>query len=241
MTAKKQMTWEKAVLKVLGDANEALHYQEIYRKIADGKMVQTRGQTPANTVAKTCSDLVTKNQARRPERGMYRINLYGAEATQEEKRGAAEDAKQAEKYPSRSYGLLWNRDRVKWLSYRQQKRTWNRSLRGKEHKDGEPIDVSEQPGIYLLHQHGRVMYVGQAEKLYERLSEHTSDHTSDRWNEFSWFGMGEVGKTNDSDDPTSDVSAKMAIDLMEAVLIEAIMPPLNKNRGNNLGTKYMQY
>lgn len=41
----------------------------------------------------------------------------------------------------------------------------------------------------------------------------------------------------------SDVLSErnLIIDLLEAVLIEVILPPLNKQAGNNLGIKYRQY
>ena len=238
------MTWEKAVLKVLRDANEALHYQEIYRRIANEKLVKTRGKTPAKTVWSTCTKLVTKSQARRVEQGIYRINQDGAEATQEEKQGASEDAQQAEKFPSRSYGLLWSRDKVNWEGGRKQNKRWNQGLLGQENEGDKPKDFSGEPGIYLLHQHGQVMYVGQTkEELYSRLSDHTKDILSDRWDEFSFFSLGEVGQINHSDQPMSDTSVqkKVIVDLLEAVLIEVILPPLNRKSGNNLGTKYRQY
>ena len=236
--------WEEAVLMVLTDENKDLHYKEIYRTIANKKIRGIGGKTPETTVAKICSNLVKSNQARRVKRGVYRINQDGAESSQQEIDAASEDveqAEQAEKYPSRSYGLLWRRNAVRWISYRGQNRDWNHGLRGQEHKNGEPRDFSEHSGIYILYHHGRVVYVGQAKELYARLSEHTSDRTSDRWETFSWFGLGEVGTANQSDEPMSDLSAKTTIDLLEAVLIEAILPPLNNKRGNNLGTQYMQY
>lgn len=240
------MKWEEAVLKVLMEANEALHYQEIYRRIANEKLVKTRGKTPARTVWSTCTSLVNKSQARRVDRGVYRINQDGVETTQEEKQGASEDAQQAEKYPSRSYGLLWSRDKVNWKGGRKQKRKWNEGLLGQESEGDKPKDFSGELGIYLLHQRGRVMYVGQtSEELYSRLYDHTKaiDRLNDRWDEFSWFSLGEVGKTDQSDQSMSDTSSeqKVIIDLLEAVLIEVILPPLNRKAGNNLGTKYRQY
>ena len=243
MTEEKQMTWEKAVLKVLRDANEALHPQQIYRKIADEKMVKTRAKNPSDTVWTTCTNLVRKQKIRRVEPGIFQINQDPAEATKEEIQGAIEDAKQAEKYPSRAYGLLWSRDKVNWKGL-SKKNKWGEGLLGQDSEGTQPRNFSTEPGIYLLHQHGRVMYVGQAKvALYERLLMHTKDDLSDRWDEFSWFALGEVGKVNHSDLPMSDMSAEkgVIIDLLEAVLIEAILPPLNKKRGNNLGTQYMQY
>ena len=85
------------------------------------------------------------------------------------------------------------------------------------------------------------MYVGQTKRLYERLRAHTKDTLSDRWDEFSWFSLQEAGNENHSDKRMSDISAKRVLDLLEAVLIEAILPPLNDKAGNKLGPRCKQY
>ena len=240
------MEWAKAVLKVLREANEALHYREIYQRIANEKLVDTRGKTPLNTVGRVCRDLVDKSEIKWEERGVYRINQDGVENTDEDKRGAYEDEQQSRKYPSRSYGLLWSRDKVNWEGGRKQKKKWDQGLLGQVIEGEKPNDFSEHAGIYLLHQYGRVMYVGQtSEKLYDRLFDHTKPKSdlSERWNEFSWFSLSGVQETDQSDQSMSDVLSErnLIIDLLEAVLIEVILPPLNKQAGNNLGIKYRQY
>ena len=99
----------------------------------------------------------------------------------------------------RNFGLLWERASVEWGPGSKG------HLRGFLRQRDEPVDFSQQAGIYLLYEGldpatHRVVYVGQAglgkhaKGLYKRLEEHTIDSLWNRWTRFSWFGIYAVGK-----------------------------------------------
>ena len=46
-----QKTWQEAIMTVLQEAGEALHYKEITRRIIDEKLRTEYGDTPENTVS----------------------------------------------------------------------------------------------------------------------------------------------------------------------------------------------
>lgn len=78
------------------------------------------------------------------------------------------------------------------------------------------LDSRTRSGIYLLHRHGKVVYVGQADKgIANRASYHLGEEF--KWDEFSWFTV-----------------PKEQLDMVEAMLIEFLQPWENDQRGRGI-------
>ena len=78
------------------------------------------------------------------------------------------------------------------------------------------------------------MYVGEAglqnkSNLFERLNAHRSDHLSDLWDQFSWFGCDK------SHLDAQNVTAKLGLQQMEAIVIAIVNPGNNKQSGTFAG------
>ena len=131
------------------------------------------------------------------------------------------------------YGLFWRREDVYW------KASTNALLMGVpgNARTSEPTDFHEQIGIYVLYEGHQMIYVGQTgsgeRKLYSRLKAHTKDSLAGRWDHFSWFGLRRpIGKGNLSTETIrASASISIALNHIEAVLIAASEPSLNKQGG----------
>jgi hypothetical protein len=89
-----------------------------------------------------------------------------------------------------------------------------------------------------------IVYIGRAidQPIGKRLLAHTTDRLNGRWNRFSWFGIlpvTEDGQIRERIDVPTSLEA--IITLMEALLTEAIEPPLNRKRGDDIqAMEYIQ-
>ena len=67
------------------------------------------------------------------------------------------------------------------------------------------MNLTDELGVYLLHDRERVIYVGRAsDTLFARLKAHTTDRLGGRWDRFSWFGFRSVldnGQLSDGEVP----------------------------------------
>ena len=110
-------------------------------------------------------------------------------------------------------------------------------LLGQTNSTADPIDFREQRGVYVLYANYDLVYVGQAgageQRLLTRLRNHLRDDLAGRWNRFSWFGVNRVlaagNLAADADavhPPIPDV-----LNHIEAILIHAAEPPLNRQGG----------
>lgn len=89
----------------------------------------------------------------------------------------------------------------------------------------------------MLYKGHDIIYVGQAgarnSKLFGRLKNHRKDFLANRWDRFSWFGLRRVlssGKLSTETD-RAKASIATALNHIEAVLIAAAEPSLNKQGG----------
>jgi hypothetical protein len=74
-----------------------------------------------------------------------------------------------------------------------------------------------------------------------RLLAHTIDRLGGRWDRFSWFGLRNVGPTGELIDAALPWNQTVVVETFEALLIEALEPPLNRRRGDNFsGVEYLQ-
>lgn len=67
------------------------------------------------------------------------------------------------------------------------------------------------------------------------------DRPNGRWDRFSWFGLRAVDDAGRLGDMEFSASPPQVIALMEALLIEAPEPPLNRKRGDDFsGIEFLQ-
>jgi len=134
-----------------------------------------------------------------------------------------------EDYTIGAFGMYWDRNKVNWRS---------RKLLGVQMSGSKIIDFSEQIGVYILYDGQRPIYVGRSESsIIERLYSHTKGKLSSRWNRFSWFGIYSVNANGTLDKEISrkiSLSGDGVVKVMEAILIEAMEPPMNRRRGDKM-------
>lgn len=132
----------------------------------------------------------------------------------------------------KSYGLFWEKEYVNWNTNSENGELLG-NLRGKKK---QPVNFAEQVGIYILYEDYKLVYVGQAgagdkKRLLDRLRSHTRDGLSKRWNQFSWFGFRKVLKNKLGKDIYSNLNKEIILNTLEAILIDACEPVLNKQGG----------
>ena len=145
----------------------------------------------------------------------------------------------------RSIGLFWKRQNVYWRSA-----AVNGRLLGvaKNKKGSGAINFRDQIGVYVLYAEYEMVYIGSTgsdeASLYRRLKTHTRNDLSDRWDRFSWFGIRWVTKSGKLSEISQNVrpTASQAIEHMEAILIHAAEPPLNRQGGKfgSAVTRFLQ-
>jgi len=238
-----ELTWRRAIDKVLMEAATPLHYNEITERIIADGLRKNLGATPAATVNAQLAVSIKRDGARSPyiriSKGVFALKSYkgtgsgtGSKLTPE----VAESEEGEEQYDIvSSFGMFWRKDAVEWSS--------SPKLLGMQQIGATPVNFCKQLGIYLLYDGREVIYVGRTtdRPLGRRLYEHTIDRMSARWDRFSWFGLLPV---NDSGAlgalPDQFVAAKM-IPALEAILIEALEPRQNRKRGDDLASvEYIQ-
>ena len=111
-------------------------------------------------------------------------------------------------------------------------------------------DFRNQQGIYVLYDvNFNIVHVGQAgagtTRLLYRLRQHTRNQLADRWERFSWFGLRQMNDDGKLGPPVEDVNATVSdvLNHMEAILLAAAEPPLNRKGGSFGGDveQYLQY
>lgn len=238
-----ELTWRKAIEKVLQDAEGAMHYKDIADEIVSRGLRVNVGATPPATVSANLTTSIAKDGEKSPfqkvGRGEYILRNKGkgaAKSKQATSAASSEDHDSEDQYDIiSSFGMFWRRDFVDWNS--------SPRLLGMQQIGAEPVDFYGQVGIYLLYDGREIIYVGRStdRPLGKRLYEHTADRLSTRWDRFSWFGLlpvsekGELGKLPDS------YIANKIVPALEAILIEALEPRQNRKRGDDLSAvEYLQ-
>lgn len=218
---REKYTWKEAIEKVLKDAGKPLHRKEITERIKTQRLRASLGNNPDATVFSNLSkhtDLFEKLGD-----GAYQLQAH---------------APIGGNSPIRAIGRYWERDLVDWSKTKPK-------ILGAKELSTESIDMTDQVGVYLLHDFSNIIYVGQTADtgLGNRLRSHTRNRLKTRWNRFSWFGFQPV--RNDHIASTaikySNYGAEHVILAMEALLIEALEPPLNRRGGDGVqGIEYIQ-
>ncbi|MBA3019193.1 MAG: winged helix-turn-helix domain-containing protein [Proteobacteria bacterium] len=239
----KEMTWRKAIEKVLSEASGALDYKDIAEKIRSDGLRSSLGATPTSTVSAYLTTAINDEGKdcpfQRIGRGLYiwkekagitRPTVVGKEASEEKE----EDEDDQYDIIS-SFGMFWRRDAIDWVS--------KPKILGMQQIGADPVDFHKQIGIYLLYDVREVIYVGRAtdRALGRRLYEHTLDRFSSRWDRFSWFGLLPVSEIGTLGTMPSSYEAIKIIPAIEAIMIEALEPRQNRKRGDDLSAvEYIQ-
>lgn len=237
----KQLTWRRAIEKVLSEASGAMHYRDLTDKIIESGLRIELGATPASTVSAHLTTAIKNEGSKCPwqkiGRGLY---VWKAKAGISPEGPAIvpveEDQAEEEQYAVvSSFGMFWRRDAIEWSG--------TPKILGMQQIGAEAVDFSRQIGIYLLYDAREVIYVGRATErpLGRRLYEHTLDRLSSRWDRFSWFGVLPVSDDGKLCSMPDTFSGSSVIPALEALLIEALEPRQNRKRGDDLaGVEYIQ-
>ena len=232
-----EMGWREAILKILEDSSEPLHYKEISRRVIDSGLRPVTGSTPENSASRTITQfLLPEGRVERIEPGVFWVSRTRKNPSKDELKEAQEEDRLTN---VAAYGLYWDRDKVLWNPGGGGKR----QLLGIHDGRNEPVDLANQSGIYVLFNRLTPMYVGRTDKknLFGRLEDHNdSDRRRARWDQFSWFGFREISENGTLSNENVDFSTSILITVLESVMIEAFIPPLNDRGGELLGTMYSQ-
>lgn len=239
------LSWKDAVLKVLRDAGEPLHYTAIAEQIIEQGLLKTKTATPHASVNGNLQRLIRERGKDRVvaiegQRGWYAMADVAQKFMTEE--GAADDSGMMK---VAAFGLFWRRDLVDWNS--------GSKLIGQQSEDAGEVDFADQDGVYFLHDGREVMYVGKTVTptakygLYNRLKHHHNDpRKTVYWDSFSWFGFKPVSEDGQLGLPPENAEFKSVVDLIEAIFIETLLPRLNQNSGEGMnqardGGMYFQF
>lgn len=238
-----ELTWKKAIDKVLGSSSTPLHYNEITEKIISEGFRKNLGATPAATVNAQISASIKHGGDSSPyirvSKGTFAMRA-GVSSVQVVPQKLTPDVSESEDSEEQyeivtSFGMFWRKEAVEWMA--------TPKLLGMQQIGATPVDFFKQLGIYLLYDGREVIYVGRTtdRPLGKRLYEHTFDRMSARWDRFSWFGLLPVSDNGSLGTlPESYVAAKL-IPALEAILIEALEPRQNRKRGDDLAAvEYLQ-
>lgn len=234
-----ETSWENAIIKVLTESAEPLHYHEITERILSRGLKTTSGATPDATVnARMASSIKhegDKSPFIRVSKGVFALRSFGKKP----KRKIVEEIEAEEAEVSseviRAFGIHWQRDFVVWKR--------NPRLFGRQQVGAKTVDFSNQRGVYVLADNHTVIYVGRSldRPLGQRLYEHTVDRLSGRWNRFSWFGLRGVSDSGELRDEELKPTLESIITAFESILIETLEPPQNRRRGDEFSAvEYIQ-
>ena len=245
MTTPREMGWQEAIVAVLQDAAGPLKYDAITRIIGERGLRPLTGATPAATVSGNLSHMTN------PDHQWYDGRIQKARAgavfqlavpddlapepepEDDDIDGEEPGESQNQMVGVPAFGLYWEKDKVGWNS---------KQILGRQGPGSDLVNFADQQGVYLLHKDRSIAYVGQAtDNLYNRLRYHNRGHKSVRWDRFSWFGFrGVDSETGELLEMPGEATSAHLINILEAVLIEALEPPVNGQRGNYLGAQYEQ-
>ena len=239
----KELTWRKAIDRILAASPTPLHYNEITEQIISERLRTRVGATPAATVNAQISASIKHEGKKSPyvrvSKGTFTLKDRASESSVKPKKltpEVIESEDEEEQYEIvSSFGMFWRKDAVEWIP--------SPNLLGMQQIGAEPVNFCKQLGIYLLYDGREVIYVGRTTErpLGRRLYEHTVDRMSARWDRFSWFGLLPVSDKGELCALPSQYDAAKIIPALEAILIEALEPRQNRKRGDDLAAvEYLQ-
>lgn len=228
-----EQSWKSAIIAVLTDAKESLHYREITERILTRGLKTANGATPDATVGAQITDSIKHDGMASPfikvGKGIYALRQ------QEAAQPGIEPLPDGADEVIRAFGMYWQRELVIWRRLPK--------LFGRQQVGAKGVDFTGQRGIYVLYDHHTAIYVGRAidRPLGQRLFEHTLDRVSGRWNRFSWFGLYGVSETGKLNEDKIAPTFATLVTALEAILIETLEPPQNRRRGDDfMAVEYIQ-
>jgi len=238
-----ELTWKKAIDKVLSASNKPLHYNEITERIISEGYRKSLGATPAATVNAQISASIKHDGDASPytrvAKGIFTMRNKGTTSkvvSQKLTPTIDESEESEEQYEIvTSFGMFWRKEVIEWVR--------TPKLLGMQQIGATPVNFYKQLGIYLLYDGREVIYVGRTtdRPLGRRLYEHTIDRLSARWDRFSWFGLLPVSDNGKLGALPENYNAAKLIPALEAILIEALEPRQNRKRGDDLAAvEYLQ-
>ena len=238
-----ELTWRKAIEKVLSESPSLLHYNEITERIISEGLRTSLGATPAATVIAQISASIKHDGNSSPyvrvAKGTFSMRA-GVSSSPKVTAKLTPDIIESEETEEQyeiisSFGMFWRKKAVEWNTTPR--------LLGMQQIGATPVDFYKQLGIYLLYDGREVIYVGRTtdRPLGRRLYEHTIDRLSARWDRFSWFGLLPVSEKGEIGSLPESYGAAKLIPALEAILIEALEPRQNRKRGDDLAAvEYLQ-
>ena len=233
------LTWQEAIVQVLRDAGEPLHYDAITSRIGQQGLYDfSNSATPYRTVLAELSRILNNNdnpynlKIQRVAPGTY--SYIGESSEKDDTRDGDDQVPLGEDKDALvpAFGLFWERDKVQWDSGQ---------ILGRQAPSSRTVNFAEQQGVYLLLKGRYVVYVGRTtDSLYSRLKSHIGGSRGPRWDGFSWFGLRDVDEDGKLITLDSELSIEDVIIAMESVLIEVLEPPINGRRGDRMGALYEQ-
>lgn len=227
-----EKSWKEAIITVLKESPEPLHYQQITEQILSRGLRSTYGATPSATVNAQIAGSIKHDGSTSPfmrvAKGTFALRAKSDEPVTELVEELSEDV-------IRAFGMYWQRELVVWRSRPR--------IFGRQQVGAKSVDFGEQRGVYILYDHHSVVYVGRAVErpLGQRLYEHTLDRLSGRWNRFSWFGLSAVSDSGQLIRTATTPTVEALVAAFEAMLIETLEPPQNRRRGDDFtAVEYIQ-
>jgi len=239
----REMTWRKAIDKVLSSSAMPLHYNEITERIISDGLRKSLGATPSATVSAKITASIKHDGGSSPyiriSKGTFAMRSQPSDVPTIPLKltpDITESEESEEQYEIiTSFGMFWRKEAIEWKA--------TSKLLGMQQIGATPVNFYKQLGIYLLYDGREVIYVGRTTErpLGKRLYEHTLDRLSARWDRFSWFGLLPVSEAGEIEALPEVYSAAKLIPALEAILIEALEPRQNRKRGDDLASvEYLQ-
>jgi hypothetical protein len=241
--SQQELTWPKAIMKVLSASTTPMHYREITDRIIAQSLRSSLGATPAATVNAQLANSIKHQGGASPyirvAKGVFALRSavpYNISTPPKLTPDVNESEETEEQYEIvTSFGMFWRRSAVEWIATSE--------LWGMQEIGSTPVDFFKQLGIYLLYDGREVIYVGRStdRPLGRRLYEHTLDRLATRWDRFSWFGLLPVSEAGELQALPESYEAPKLIPALEALLVEALEPRQNRKRGDDLAAvEYIQ-
>lgn len=242
-----ESTWRNAIIRVLREAQMPLDYREISTRILMQGYYETEGATPHATVNAQITASIKNDGSATPYikvgKGVFGLKEVAGTIIKADtpktlsKPDASVTEAEVESSDSiiQSFGMYWQRDLVVWRG--------EPKMFGKQQAQAKAVDFGRQKGIYILYDHHTVVYVGRSidRPLGKRLYEHTTDRLGSRWNRFSWFGLLDVTEEGYLKEVPLATRLAAMISTLEALLIESLEPPQNRQRGDGFSAvEYIQ-
>jgi hypothetical protein len=135
------------------------------------------------------------------------------------------------------YGVFWNPDTVDWGAVGAGNRGTLKGRVKTQSGASREVDFWNARGIYALYDNFRLIYVGQVmdQALGARLRQHLTDRFGGRWDMCSWYAASSLREHTVRNPGGRQLESVVVVNTLEAILISATDPPLNRKRNTSPG------